>query len=66
MTIPLYDSLFARHAGNTATFLHSDDGQVISYDAFLKRGAEIAHVLQKTEFPPATASSYTLKKLKMS
>ena len=43
MTNTLYDSLFAQHEGNEAPFLQLDDGQVVSYDSFLKRAAQIAY-----------------------
>ncbi len=52
MTNTLYDSLFAHHAGNKAPFLQLDDRQVVSYDAFLKRAAQIAHVLQNSGVSP--------------
>ncbi|WP_299984852.1 malonyl-CoA synthase [uncultured Ruegeria sp.] len=52
MTNLLYDSLFACHQGNEAPFLQLDDGQVVSYDAFLKRAAQIAHVLQDSGVAP--------------
>lgn len=41
----LYDALFAPHIGNAATFLECDNGVEISYDSFLKRAAQLAHVL---------------------
>ncbi|WP_170439458.1 malonate--CoA ligase [Ruegeria arenilitoris] len=52
MTNTLYDSLFAHHVGNEAPFLLLDDGKVVSYDAFLKRAAQIAHVLQNSGVSP--------------
>ncbi len=52
MTNTLYDSLFAHHEGNTAPFLQLDNGQVVSYDAFLQRTAQIAHVLQNCGVSP--------------
>ncbi len=52
MTNTLYDSLFAHHEGNTAPFLQLDDGQMVSYDAFLKRAAQIAHVLRNNGVSP--------------
>ncbi|MFD0908126.1 malonate--CoA ligase [Ruegeria arenilitoris] len=52
MTNTLYDSLFAHHAGNEVPFLLLDDGEVVSYDAFLKRAAQIAHVLQNNGVSP--------------
>ncbi|WP_270725901.1 malonate--CoA ligase [Shimia sp. Alg240-R146] len=45
MTNTLYDALFAPHVGNLAPFLHCDDGTTLSYDAFLKRAAQLAHTL---------------------
>ncbi|WP_170585906.1 malonate--CoA ligase [Ruegeria arenilitoris] len=52
MTNTLYDSLFAHHAGNEVPFLLLDDGEVVSYDSFLKRAAQIAHVLQNNGVSP--------------
>ncbi|WP_171209706.1 MULTISPECIES: malonyl-CoA synthase [unclassified Ruegeria] len=52
MTNTLYDSLFDHHEGNKAPFLQLDDGRVVSYDAFLKRAAQIAHVLQNNGVSP--------------
>ena len=52
MTNTLYDSLFAHHEGNKAPFLQLDDGQTVSYGAFLKRAAQIAHVLQNNGVSP--------------
>ncbi len=45
MPNPLYDALFAPHAENTATFLATDDGTSVTYASFVKRAAQIAHVL---------------------
>ncbi|KPA22252.1 Long-chain-fatty-acid--CoA ligase [Shimia sp. SK013] len=45
MTNTLFDALFAPHVGNSATFLHCDDGATLTYDAFLKRAAQLAHTL---------------------
>lgn len=45
MTNTLYDALIAPHAGNTSTFLSCDDGTQLSYDAFVRRAAQLAHVL---------------------
>ena len=52
MTNTLYDSLFAPHKGNDAPFLITDDGATLSYDDFLKRAAQIAHVLQDVGVKP--------------
>ncbi|MFK7753624.1 MAG: malonyl-CoA synthase [Sedimentitalea sp.] len=45
MANPLFDTLFGRHSGNDAPFLHLGDGGTISYRAFLALTAQIAHVL---------------------
>ncbi|MHA6326437.1 malonate--CoA ligase [Roseivivax sp. CAU 1753] len=52
MTNPLYDALFGVHAGNQAPFLILPDGDRISYDAFLRRAAQIAHALTDTGLAP--------------
>ncbi len=41
----LFDRLFGRHAGSTNPFLIVPGGETISYDAFLRMAARIAHVL---------------------
>jgi malonyl-CoA/methylmalonyl-CoA synthetase len=46
VTNTLYEALFAPHASNTSPFLDCDDGQSQSYAEFIKRAAQIAHVLQ--------------------
>ncbi|MEM9973437.1 MAG: malonyl-CoA synthase [Pseudomonadota bacterium] len=45
MPNPLFDRLFAPHAGSTAPFLHLADGSTISYRTFLARAAQFANVL---------------------
>ena len=45
MTNPLYDQLFGKYADQTTPFLYTADGAVITHDAFLKRTAQVAHVL---------------------
>lgn len=45
MANPLYDTLFGRHLGRTAPFLHLADGSTLSYDAFLSLTARYAHAL---------------------
>ncbi|MAC78843.1 MAG: malonyl-CoA synthase [Rhodobacteraceae bacterium] len=45
MANPLYDRLFGTHAGKATPFLILPDGTTITHDAFLKRAAQIAHVL---------------------
>ncbi|MGR3636705.1 MAG: malonate--CoA ligase [Shimia sp.] len=52
MTNTLYDALFAPHVGNPAPFLHCDDGTTLSYDAFLKRAAQLAHTLSDAGVRP--------------
>lgn len=52
MTNILYDALFAPHVGNFSPFLTCDDGTTVSYDAFLKRAAQLAHVLRDAGVRP--------------
>lgn len=52
MTNALYDALIAPHKGNSSTFLRNDDGSLISFDAFTKRAAQIAHVLIEAKVNP--------------
>ena len=48
----LYDALFAPHTENAAAFLVGDDGEVLTYAAFVRRAAQMAHVLQKAGVGP--------------
>ena len=52
MTNTLYDALIAPHTGNLAPFLHNDDGTTLSYKGFVKRVAQIAHVLADAGIAP--------------
>ncbi|WP_108813410.1 AMP-binding protein [Loktanella sp. Alg231-35] len=52
MTNTLYDALFAPHAINTATFLVGDDGTEVSYASFVRRVAQLAHVLRDAGVQP--------------
>ncbi|WP_458789750.1 AMP-binding protein [Yoonia sp. MH D7] len=45
MTNALYDALIAPHAHNEGAFLTCDDGTVITFAGFVRRVAQIAHVL---------------------
>jgi malonyl-CoA/methylmalonyl-CoA synthetase len=42
----LYDALFAPHESSDRPFLFSPDGSILTYDAFLRLAARIAHILQ--------------------
>jgi malonyl-CoA/methylmalonyl-CoA synthetase len=52
MANPLYDTLFGRHAGRTAPFLHLADGTSLSHDAFLRLTARYAHALRNAGLQP--------------
>ncbi|WP_136658965.1 malonyl-CoA synthase [Nitratireductor sp. XY-223] len=45
MANPLYDALFAPHAQNTGPFLYLKDGGHMTYEAFLRKAAQFAHVI---------------------
>lgn len=46
MANPLYDHLFAPHAGKSTPFLHLENGETISHDTFLQMAARFAHAIQ--------------------
>jgi len=48
----LYDALIAPHKDNEAVFLETDDGASLSFAAFAKRAAQIAHVLKDAGVAP--------------
>lgn len=58
----LYDALFAPHQGNAKPFLFLEDGKVLSYDVFLKRAAQIAHVLRDQGVKPGDRVAVQVKK----
>lgn len=45
MNNPLYDTMFAPHAGKDTPFLHLPEGGIITHSAFVKRAAQLAHAL---------------------
>ena len=52
MPNPLYDHLFAPHAGKASVFLELPDGREITHDAFLQQSAQFAHALTKAGLVP--------------
>ena len=52
MANPLYDRLFAVHAGRTDTFLHLASGGALSYADFLALAARIANALSAAGLAP--------------
>lgn len=52
MANPLYDSLFAPHAGSQKPFLTLRGGRTLSYEAFLQKAAQFAHVLTQAGLTP--------------
>lgn len=52
MANALYDALFAPHVDNQSVFLECDDGVQVTYGAFVKRAAQIAHVLSENGIAP--------------
>ncbi|MEM6578238.1 MAG: malonyl-CoA synthase [Pseudomonadota bacterium] len=45
MTNPLFDTLFGVHQGKSSTFLQLHDDNTLSFDAFLRKTAQYAHVI---------------------
>ncbi|MEM8788834.1 MAG: malonyl-CoA synthase [Pseudomonadota bacterium] len=52
MANPLFDTLFARHAGSTAPFLHLPGERGVDYASFLADTAQIAHALADLGLKP--------------
>lgn len=52
MANPLFDTLFGKHAGNDAVFLHLPDGRTITYAAFLELAAQYAGLLCELGLKP--------------
>jgi malonyl-CoA/methylmalonyl-CoA synthetase len=58
----LYDALFAPHQGNAKPFLFLEDGSTLSYDAFVRLAARIAHVLHDHGIKPGDRVAVQVKK----
>ena len=52
MSNPLFDALFAPHAGSTDAFLHLPEGSTTSYGEFLRTAARFAHALTAAGLGP--------------
>ncbi|MCC1494321.1 malonyl-CoA synthase [Cognatishimia sp. F0-27] len=52
MTNTLYDALIAPHADNEAVFLECDDSTRLTYARFVRRAAQLAHVLTEAGVSP--------------
>ncbi len=52
MANPLFDTLFGKHAGNDAVFLHLPDGRTITYVEFLELAAQYAGLLCELGLKP--------------
>ncbi|SDI97282.1 malonate--CoA ligase [Lutimaribacter saemankumensis] len=52
MANPLFDTLFARHAGQDTVFLHLPDGSTMTHDAFLRMTARFAHQIARLGLEP--------------
>ncbi|QFS83262.1 Long-chain-fatty-acid--CoA ligase [Roseivivax sp. THAF40] len=62
MPNPLYDTLFGRHAGKDATFLHFADGGTLSYADFLAQSARIAGALKTSGLKPGDRLAAQIEK----
>ncbi|MEM6741298.1 MAG: malonyl-CoA synthase [Pseudomonadota bacterium] len=62
MPNPLYDSLFAPHAGQHTAFLHLPDGSTWTHAAFLARAAQFAHVLRGAGVTPGDRVAAQIEK----
>ena len=52
MPNPLFDDLFGQHVGNPSPFLILQDGETISYDAFLRLSGQMANALTAMGLEP--------------
>ena len=52
MPNPLYDTLFARHAGQQTPFLYLPNGSTLTHAAFLGMAARFAHALTESGLAP--------------
>ena len=62
MANPLYDGLFGIHAGKSTPFLYLPDGDVITHQAFLATGAQIANVLAEACLKPGDRVAVQVEK----
>lgn len=62
MANPLYDALFGCHAGKETAFLHLMDGQVLTHQAFLSLGAQIANVTAQIGLKPGDRVAVQVQK----
>lgn len=62
MPNPLYDRLFAIHAGSEKPFLILGDGSVITYREFLEQAARFAHVLTDCRVAPGDRLAAQIEK----
>ena len=62
MSNPLYDALFAPHAGQDAPFLHLLDGSTISYAEFVEHAAQNANALTALGVKPGDRVAVHIQK----
>lgn len=62
MSNPLYDQLFGRHTDKPSLFLRLADGEEVTHAAFLRRAAQIAHVLSQSGLAPGDRLAVQVQK----
>ena len=62
MTNPLYDTLFGRHRARDAAFILRPHGDVVTYAAFLRRAAQVAHALRRAGVTPGDRVAVQVEK----
>jgi malonyl-CoA/methylmalonyl-CoA synthetase len=62
MTNHLFDALFARHATNSAIFLHLPDGQTVTYAEFFTQAARFANAIRASGLNPGDRLALQLDK----
>ncbi len=62
MANPLHDTLFGRHGARDAAFILRPDGDVVTYAAFLRRAAQVAHALRRAGVGPGDRVAVQVEK----
>ena len=62
MSNALFDALFAPHEGKSKPFLYLSDGEAITYDAFLRRSAQLANLLRESGLEPGDRVAVQVRK----
>jgi len=62
MTNPLYDALFAPHAGRDTVFLHRPDGTTLTHGAFVAMASRFSHAIANAGLMPGDRLAVQVEK----